>query len=456
MQNKLHAMLVIYRLPVILLVCICLATAPVHALTLADAIELALNNDSTFLAAKANAEVSRARSSQAFARLMPQLTASANTNNNRRDYTLLNSKVSTVPEHYNSYGTQVNLTQPLLHVEKYLALSQADLLVDQADYQLAAVGNDLFVRLSQAWLDIRQARDAVTASDSKFLASQKELALARLAAENGVVSMTDLKVAQTRYAQAESEQVTAQAEQLSRLATLEQIIGVADVPVQVILSERFVSSKPVQSEQWINRAETASPAILAARCALDAAKQEVNKQRSGHLPTVELVASYNNSMQGSGIIGGQNGFNHTVHSVGVQLNLPLFSGGEQSAKTSEALALRDKAGHELEAARRTTHLKIKQAWLAWKVGFARQQSGEQAINSAINAVRSVEAQRAYGIKADLDVLQAQQQLDEMRRDTSKARNEVILSHLKLMAEAGQLTGSDVLDMEETKQSLIQK
>ncbi|MFA6971702.1 MAG: TolC family outer membrane protein [Gallionella sp.] len=447
-----------FLVDVLIVVCIFVTawTNPAHALTLVDAIEQALHNDPTYLAAQANADASRARSSQAFARLMPQLTASANTNDNRRDYFILSNRGNTLPERYNSHGTQVNFTQPLLHAEKYFALNQAGLLVNQADYQFAAAEKDLLMRFAQAWLDIRQARDVVTAADSRLQASQKEFDLARRALEKGVMSVAELEAAQAKRDQAQSEQVTAQTEHSLKLAVLEQIIGSSDTPVSSVLSNRFSSLEPDQStpEQWIAQAENGSPSILAARRALDAAHQEVSRQRAGHLPTLDLIASYNNATQGYGLTGGQAGFRSTVNSVGVQLNLPLFSGGEQNAKVSEALAMRDKASYELEATRRTTHLKIKQAWLTLKSSQARQQSGKQSVKSASIALKSAEAQRAHGLKADLDVLQARQQRDEVLRDWNKARNDAVLNYLKLLAETGQLTGLDVLGMERKDSSVL--
>lgn len=437
----------------LVLICAVIWTNTVYALTLADAIEQALRNDPIYLAAQAGAEASRARSSQAFARLMPQLTASASTNANRRDYTLQNSRIKSVPESYNSHSTQVSLTQPLFHAEKYRAFSQADLLASQAEYQMLVAEKDLLMRLAQAWLDIRQAGDVVLASESKLQTSRKEVDLARRASTQGVMSITELESALTRYDQAESERVAAQTEQLYKLALLEQIIGqdasARIVPSHAWLSDRFPSLIPEQHavEHWLALAENNSPTLLVARLARDAANEEVSKQRAGHLPTLDMVASYNNATQGSGLTGGQAGFHNIVNSVGVQLNVPLFSGGEQNAKVGEALALRDKASYELEAAKRSVQLKIKQAWLAWKSSFARQRFGDQAVNAAINALKSADAQRMHGLKADLDVLQAQQQLEEARRDMNKARNDCIINFLKLKAEVGELAKDDVLGIE---------
>lgn len=434
-------------------ICAAALTNATHALTLNDAIEQALHNDPTYLAAEANLAVNRARSSQAFARLMPQLTASANTNANRRDYAMLNNRGNSIPERYNSHGVQVNLTQPLLHAEKYFALNQAGLLVNQADYQLLAAEQELLLRMIQAWLDIRQGRDAVFATDIKLAAAQKELDLSQRALEKGVMSRTELEAAQARRDQAQSEQVTAQTEYSFKLAVLEQIIGQevlpADIPANTVLSEGYVSLIPEQNsaELWIVQAENGSPTILAASRALEVANEEVSKQRAGHLPTLDMVASYNNAVQGSGLTGGQAGFSNTINSLGVQLNVPLFSGGEQSAKVGEALAMRDKARYELEAARRNTHLKIKQAWLAWKSSYARQQFGKQAVRSAAIALKSAESQRVHGLKADLDVLQARQQHDEVIRDLNKAHNDLILNYLKLCAETGQLSKNEVSGVE---------
>ncbi len=429
----------------------------VYALTLDEAIIRALNNDPTFLAAKDSVNASRARSSQAFARLMPQLNISANSNDNRRDYTALNAQGNSTPEYYSSHGTQVNLSQSLFHVEKFSALNQSELLISQAEYQLAAAENDLMVRLVQAWLDIRQAEDVLVASESKLRVSGQELDLARRANEQGIMSGTEFEAVVARYDQTGAELIAAQTEQLIKLAVLEQIIGSTDHPSFGLFSARFATLDPDMKtiQQWIVQAEYGNPSLMAARRALDAADEEVYKQQSGHFPTLELVATHNQSTQGSGLIGGQAGFHNVVNSIGVQLNASLFSSGEQSAKVSEALAMRAKASHELEATRRAVHLKIKQAWLSWKASYAHQKSGEQAAHSAINALQSDDAQRAHGLKADLDVLQAQQKWDEVRRDQHKARNDSILSYFKLLAEAGRLSESEVLEMEGKNTSIFQ-
>jgi outer membrane protein len=187
---------------------------------------------------------------------------------------------------------------------------------------------------------------------------------------------------------------------------------------------------------------------------LDAANEEIRKQRAGHEPTLDLVASYGNSAQGAGIVGGgQLGFDTRLSTVGLQLNMPLYAGGGQSAKVREAYALRDKATQELEAARRSARLNTKQSWFTWRASQVRETSAKQAVQSARLALNGAQSARERGVKADADVLQAQQQYATAQRDWRKARYDAIISQLKLKAACGQLSGDDlavldkVLDVE---------
>lgn len=143
----------------------------------------------------------------------------------------------------------------------------------------------------------------------------------------------------------------------------------------------------------------------------------------------DLVASRSLSNQSSGITGGGAGFRSSIDSIDIQLNISLYSGGEQNAIIGEAHALRDKSRYELEAAR----LNIKQAWHNWQSAHARQQSGKQTLQSTEFALQAATAQRTHGLKADLDELQAQQQRDEAQRNWHKSRTEIMLDYLKLRA-----------------------
>lgn len=419
-------------------------------LTMKEAVELAMSNDPTFLAAQANLNVSRERSKQAVAGLFPQITASANTTSNQRKYDLHSDPPppNTPTERYNSNSAQLNLTQPLWRHNSVIAMTQADLAVSQADFQLIAAAQELLVRLSQSWFDTMQARDSVQAAAAQVRTARQQLDLSQRAHDKGILSLTDLEDARAKHEQALAEHAMAQSELEIRLAALEQIIG----PVQLtppMLSEQYPSpqmgAEPL--EHWLAQAGTDNPALLAARRALDAANEEVRKQKAGHEPTLDLVATYSNTAQAAGITGREFGFDSRQSTIGLQLNMPLYAGGGQSAKVREALALKDKAMQELEAARRQARMSVKEAWYTWRAGMVRETSARQAMQSAELNRRGAQSARERGIKADIDVLQAEQQLAIAQRDWRKARYDIILSRIKLDAACGQLDADRVVALD---------
>lgn len=422
-----------------------IAVDPAFAMTLGEAVELALRNDPVFLAAQASLEVSRERSNQALANLLPQLSATANDTANRRTYTLQGAVPNNgALEKYNSNSVQVNLTQPVWHRANYIALKQADLVVSQSDYQLAAAGQDLLVRLAQAWFDIMQARDTVTFGGAQLRTAKHQWELAVRGNEKGLASVTELEDARSKYERATADHAAAETERDIKLAAFEQITGTIALTPPA-LSDQFEPPAAHTStlEQWLAQAESGNPSVLAAQQALEAADKEVRKQRAGHEPTLDLVASHGRSEQGSGIIGGQSGFTSYLDTLGLQLNMPLFAGGGQSAKVRESIALKEKARHELESALRTARKDARQAWLTWQASHARQLSAQQGIKSTAFALRAAESEERHGLKAGLDVLQARQQNEDALRDWHKARYDMIVSYLKLKAATGQLTGTDL-------------
>jgi outer membrane protein len=144
---------------------------------------------------------------------------------------------------------------------------------------------------------------------------------------------------------------------------------------------------------------------------------------------------------------GQSGYEITQGVVGLQLNLPLFSGGGQAAKVDEAIALREKIRQDLVSVQRATHLAGKQAWYGWQIAQMRRAAGLQAAKSALSALRVAEVGIAAGVKTEVDRLNARQQLESARRDFNKARYDGIVATVKLKAAAGRLTDGDLAHLE---------
>lgn len=418
---------------------------PASALTLTEALAQARRSDPQFLSAQANHAAISERSNQAFGALLPQLSVAANTTANQRRYETKNSTIPVADDTYNSSSAQLTLNQHIWHSPSRIASAQADAALNQARYQLALAEQDLLVRLAQAWFDAMVARDTMSFCDRQQEATQHQWEQARRAAENGLITGPMLQDARSKYDQALAEQASALTDLSIKLATLEQIIGVVAAPPGATLSPDFPAKDPrgKSLEQWLADAEARHPGVLAALNALDAANEEVRKQEAGHEPTLAAVATYGRNGQTAGSFPGQNGYEITQASVGLQLNIPLYSGGTQSAKVREAIALQEKAAQELESAKRNARLMVKQAWFTWQSGFVRQTAALQANRYTSLALQAAIKGKASGVKTELDVLQARQQLANSARDLQKARYEMITSYLRLQAAVGQLSDAEL-------------
>jgi outer membrane protein len=195
-------------------------------------------------------------------------------------------------------------------------------------------------------------------------------------------------------------------------------------------------------EAWVEQSSTASPQIKAARMAHEVATQEVTKNRGGHLPTLDAVASYAEAGQGAGIQGGV-GFDSTTRYIGLQLAVPIYQGGLVNSKVREALANQEKARQDLENARRTVAQNTRAAFLGVTSGVAQIKALEAALVSSQSSLDSTKLGQEVGVRTQVDVLNAQQQLISTRRDYAQAIYGYAVNVLKLKAAAGTLAEADL-------------
>jgi outer membrane protein len=408
-------------------------------------LERARSGEPTYLGAKTNVLAAQARNSQAIGAMLPQVSATASSNDNDRKYKTRNSSVPEARDQYDSYSAQISLTQPLLRYANIVGWRQARAVVGQAEHQLAGAEQELFAKLVGAWFDLLAARDAVAFTGRQADALQRQWEIVSRGGELGVYGQPQVDEARTKLDQALSDAVVAETDVHLKRAALEQLVGtLPERELPYMVGEAVLASPTSDSlEKWLENVETGNPNILAATQAFEAALAEVSKQRAGHFPTLDLVASYGKNGQAVGGFPGQAGYDIVQGTLGLQLNVPLFSGGAQSAKVDEALAQKEKARLDLEVARRTAILNTKQAWFGWHGAFARTRAGNQAVKSARSALAQAKAGAENGLKTELDVLQAEQQLRAGQRDFRKGRYDQVVTFIRLLAVSGRLTDGDV-------------
>jgi outer membrane protein/protease secretion system outer membrane protein len=191
--------------------------------------------------------------------------------------------------------------------------------------------------------------------------------------------------------------------------------------------------EPANIDLWTQKAEDASPEIKALQARLASSKREVSKAQAGHLPTLDAVAQWSNS--GSENITRINS-RYESKSVGVQLNIPLFSGGYVNSTIRQAVAEQMRAEETLEALRRDLGVRVHKEFRGMTEGVLRVRALEQAVRSAEQMLKSTQMSLKAGTRTQLDVLNAQQQYTLALRDLAQARFVYLMSKVKLAALVG--------------------
>lgn len=431
-----------------------LGTSGSQAQTLGALLDQARRSEPTFQSARSQVDVALAKQRQSMGSFLPQLNLSGNQQVNDREYKSLNDVTPIALDSYKSHSLQVSMSLPLWRYGDIASWKQAGAVLEQAERQLLGAEQDLAAKLATTWFDLLAARDQQTFAGVQAKAARKGLDTARRGVELGVTSRPLLEEARAKLDQAEADRLSADADADARRASIEQLAGVLPATDLPFLRETLPppEADDVPLDRWREWAEAGNPAMLAAQKAFEAATAEVSKQRSGHAPTLELISSYSRNRQEAGGFPGQSGYDIELSSAGIQLNIPLYSGGIQSAKIDEAIAQREKARHDIEAARRTAVLNVRQAWSGQQSARARLRAGQQAVEATTLALRAARMGQRNGLKSELDVLLAEQQWLAARRDWAKAWYELMLSKIRLKATSGRLATSDIAAIDQVFQS----
>ncbi len=418
-------------LPLALLV---LFAGPVYAANLTEVYREAQQQDAAYASARAAYEAGQEKAPQGLALLLPSVNLSANTSRNEMDSATSNLQ-------YNSNGYNLSLTQPIYRKQNFAQYEQSKSQVVQAEAQFAIARQDLIVRVSQAYFDVLLAQDNVVLADAQKAAIGEQLEMAKRNFEVGTVTITDTHEAQARFDLTAAQEIAAQNDLEIKNSALQLILG--KIPAHLnALNDQFplVLPEPNNMAKWVAQAERQNPQITIQRAALAVATQEVEKNRAGHYPTLDLVAGYGRNSNPSTIAIGST---ITSQTIGLQLNLPIFQGGSVNSKVREALANQEKARQDLELGNRQAALQTRQAFLGVTSGMAQVKALEQALVSSQSSLDSTRLGQEVGVRTNVDVLNAQQQLFSAKRDLSQARYNYILSQLKLKAAVGTLKDEDV-------------
>lgn len=414
--------------------------------------QAALEQDANIRASRAAADSGRERLPQARAGLLPQVSANAGRNFNDLNSTSPNilGALTTTNDKYFSDNRAVQLRQPLMNMQRWLQFEQAKSMVAESEASLDRDLQNLVVRVAGAYFEYLMADEQLD-----LVLAQKKLYTSLVdAAKKGILAgsgtRTDIDDAQARLDMATAQELEARQNQDQTRRQLEVLINqpVSSVAKLNVVALKLVGPEPANLDAWTLKAEQNSPEMKAMQARLDAARREVSKSQAGHLPTLDAVAQWSNS--GSENITRINS-RYENKSIGLQLNVPLFSGGYVNSTIRQAVAEQTRAEETLEALRRDLGVRVHKEFRGVTEGVLRVRALEQAVRSAEQMMQSTQMSLKAGSRTQLDVLNAQQQYTMALRDLAQARYVYLMSKVKLASLAGE---DAVASVDEVNASLL--
>ena len=400
----------------------------------------ALAYDAALAAARASAEAGREKLPQGRAGLLPSLNLTGNTNWNDSTAHLATGNPS---GRYNSNGWQVQLTQPLFRWQNWVQYKQGEMQAALADAQYQLAVQDLTLRASQAYFDVLGAQDVLAAAQALNEANTQQLALAKKSFEVGTVTITDVHEAQSRADLSSAQVIAAESDLAVKRHALLVLTGKEPDSLKGLRKGVALSRPdPTDIQSWVAAAEASNLSVQANQLVSEIATREVERNRAGHLPTVDMVASRGNTAT-SNPLGNFSAYNTDSTVVGLQLAVPLFQGGATNSRVREASALREKAVSDLDNARRTAAQSARQAYLGVTSGLAQVKAFEAAQVSSRSALDANKLGYEVGVRININVLNAQSQLFDTQQKLAKARYDTLMAQLKLKAAAGTLGDEDI-------------
>jgi outer membrane protein len=413
------------------------------AADLMDVYRDALAQDPVYASARATYEAARETLPQARAAILPSLNLTGVANRNHRETDNL-PKID-----YNTRSYSLSLTQPLFRVQSWIAVDQADLQVRQSEAAFADVRQNLIVRTAQAYFDVLLAQDNVDLSAAQKKAYSEQLAQAKRNFEVGTATIVDTYEAQARYDLAVAKEISDQNDLEIKKRALQQLINKSPASLAILRDKAALAlPMPADMEQWVKAAEDASPVVAQLRASYEIASKEVDRNKAGHYPTLDLTGSYNNATSPVLDVFGNVAGSPTTKSnaIGLTLTFPLYQGGGTQSRIRQSLSNRERAEQDLENTKRTVAQNVRQSYLGVTNGVAQVKAFEASLVSSQSSLDSTILGREVGVRTNVDILNAQQQLFQTRRDLQQSRYNTILSQLRLKSAAGRLQEEDLAEV----------
>jgi protease secretion system outer membrane protein len=419
-----------------------LAAGQAGAVTLQQAYEAALKNDPTYRMSYYDKEAAQENRVLGRSNLLPSVSTSLSTSRNvaDTDYLQLGRRVLEHPR-YISRSNAIQLRQPILNLEGIARYRQGMVQAQQGEAAFEAGTDEVTVRVVSAYMDALYADDQVALSEVSRNMYQEMMHVNQRLFEKGEGTKTDMLETQARLDLAEAQLTEAKDNAVAARETLAGIIGMDPGPLDRLADGfRPATIRTGTFEEWEKIAREHNHELAAARLAAENARLDISRNRAGHFPRVDFIAAYSKGDAESINTYNQNSVNRTI---GVQVNLPLYQGGAINASTRQAAASYGRAQSDLDARSNKVMVELRKAHSIVLSSVHKIEALEKAVASGQLLMRATEQSIKGGVRINLDLLNAQQQLYTSQRDLAQARYSYLIGLMRLRAAAGTLDADSV-------------
>lgn len=401
--------------------------------------QLAEKNDPEILAAYAALQAERETKNQSKGALLPSLVLTGEVASNRENVETTGVG-ATGDKTFGSYDAALTLRQPLYRKDLFtdLSITDSNILVAEAEYK--AVQQNLITRVLQRFFEALAARDNLAFSISESNAIEEQLLYTKKRYKVGKSTVTDYLEAQAAFDLSDAQVIAAQDLVKDTLDALQEMTGV--LPKKLApLGQKFkpITPKPLDAKHWVAEAEDKNPTLIAARYQVETASHEVDRFKSGHYPKFDVVARY-----GTEETGGRFGdSNIDDASIALQLEFPIYSGGQVSSRVREALNRKQEAQDEMLGTHRSVVRETKKVFRNTITAMNRITALKVAVESTEAALKSIKSGYTAGTRTNADLLRAQRELYKARLDYSASKYEYVANYFQLKNITGNLSENDV-------------
>ena len=419
--------------------------------SLLELYQMATKNDMRYQASLANYEANVLEPSISRAQLLPQISFRANrtkTNDEKIRGSIFSERQGPCPPNcdYQTRNMTLSLEQSIFNKRHYVELAQSRSMAQRALFELQSAEHDLLERVVGAYFMVLDSKTRLDFTRAQKEAVERQLEQARDRFEVGLATITDVREAEASFDLTIADEISNETELSVNLSKL-QIIVNENIPMLKVLSEDspIVNPEPQNIDAWVKTSSEQNPQLLAEKLTVNIAQDEVRRQRADHFPTVGAYVRRNENE-----VMGNAPSERTVRGteLGIELQIPLFAGGETYYRVKQAAQFALESQKQLEETHRTVKQRAQESYLNVLASISRTQALRRAVDSAQSAYESNEIGFRVGTRSSVDVLLAVEDLFAAKRDYLMARHRYIVDIISLKRMAGILSERDIQQIDQ--------